>query len=166
MKLLHAPWRDQYANNPNHPSRRPDASSEECVFCTQSNEKNDAQNFILKRFEHCYVMLNKYPYNAGHLLIIPYAHKKTLSDLSHDTRAELMETVSLSTDVLKKTLQCDGINVGINIGEGAGAGIPSHLHIHVLPRWINDTNFMPALADTKVISFDLATMYEQLKKEF
>ena len=111
-------------------------------------------------------MLNKYPYNAGHLLILPIRHVALLSDLEKNERAELMELVNMSVNIVSATLGNHGLNIGINLGKAAGAGIPSHLHTHILPRWDGDTNFMPAIAKTKVISFDLSDIYEKLKKEF
>ena len=111
-------------------------------------------------------MLNLYPYNAGHLLILPFEHTATLEALPKATRTEIMELTSLCTKILESELKCDGINVGINLGRAAGAGIPSHLHLHVLPRWNGDTNFLPTLADTKQVSFDLKKIYTLLKKAF
>lgn len=111
-------------------------------------------------------MLNKYPYNAGHLLILPIKHVASLAELTKEARSELIELQSQSVEILQKTLNNDGANIGINLGKAAGAGIPSHLHIHILPRWQGDTNFMPTIAQTKVISFDLGQYYKKLKKQF
>ena len=170
MKNLFAPWRSSYAKDVTE-TKKVSTSAEDCVFCQQFKESLDnpesaAKSFILKRFEHTFVMLAKYPYNAGHLLILPIKHVPDLSDLSKDTLSELMQVTAKSSEILSKCLKNDGLNVGINIGKVSGAGIPSHLHVHALPRWEGDTNFMPLLAETKVISFDLGQMYEKLKLEF
>jgi len=167
MTNLFAPWRTGYASGTDTgDTKKEGIDADKCVFCQQLQENNDKQNFILKRFEHSYVMLNKYPYNAGHLLILPLRHVSALSQLEKNERNELMELVSQSIEILNTTLKNDGINVGINLGKAGGAGIPSHLHIHTLPRWSGDTNFMPTIAQTKVISFDLCQFYDNLKPSF
>ncbi len=165
MKRIYAPWRSPYAES-THRTKDEKASAKECVFCKQLQEKNDDQHFIIKRFKHNAIILNRYPYNAGHILIIPLAHKATLDTISKATRTELMELLSMSSHLIQKVLDAHGINIGLNIGKAAGAGIPSHLHFHVLPRWSGDTNFLPTLTDTKLISFDLQQVYELLKKAF
>jgi ATP adenylyltransferase len=136
--------------------------SSACVFCAIRDSKQDAQEFVLKRFAHCMVMLNKYPYNPGHLLVVPYEHKSELHIYDAAVRAELIEQASSATEILKKAFNTDGCNIGINLGKAAGAGIPEHLHIHVLPRFFGDTNFLPTLTDTKQISLDLNEIYAQL----
>jgi ATP adenylyltransferase len=110
--------------------------------------------------------MNKIPYNAGHLLIIPFAHINTLILQDKDARIEQIELVTHAVEIVKNTLGAHGVNVGINLGKAAGTGIPSHLHTHVLPRWERDTNFLPALAETKTISFDLHEIYKTLKPIF
>ncbi|MFC1842637.1 HIT domain-containing protein [Candidatus Dependentiae bacterium] len=165
MKKLFAPWRSEYSNDVTA-GKQEEAQPQSCAFCKQLAQNKDQSNFILKRFKHSFVMLNKYPYNAGHLLVLPIKHVSALSELSKEERTELMELTNLSIDILYKSLKNDGLNAGFNLGKAAGAGIPSHLHMHVLPRWQGDTNFMPTIAETKVISFDLAQLYKQLKPEF
>jgi len=165
MRRLYAPWRSEYSGKV-AAGKKEGATPDNCPFCTQLQENQDEKNFILKRFDHSFVMLNKYPYNAGHILILPKKHVAKLSDLSKEARIELMELQSASIDILFSTLKNHGLNVGINHGKLGGAGIPSHLHIHVLPRWEGDTNFMTALTETRVISFDLHKTYEQLKAAF
>lgn len=160
MKNLYAPWRESYAEKVDK------KSNTVCVFCDHAKENHDEQNFILGRYEHGYVMLNLYPYNAGHLLVVPYAHVASLEQLDAQVRQELMELVSKCCEIVTKVLEAQGINVGINVGKAAGAGIPDHLHIHVLPRWQHDTNFMPLLAQTKHISFDLKKIFQELKPHF
>jgi ATP adenylyltransferase len=165
MKYLYAPWRSPYSSGV-HKTKHEKATEKDCVFCLQFKEKNDAEHFILKRTKYNAIMLNKFPYNAGHLLIMPLGHHASLDKLSKPARTELMELVAKTTQLLEKELTADGINIGLNLGKAAGAGIPSHLHFHVLPRWHGDTNFLPTLTDTKQISFDLRNIYEQLKKKF
>lgn len=165
MKKLYAPWRSKYTTSTAR-TKNEKTKKSECAFCTQIKEKKDTKNFIIKRTKNCIVMLNLYPYNAGHLLVLPVSHTASLDKLSENERAELMELVSESSSVVTKALKAEGVNIGLNLGKAAGAGIPSHLHFHVLPRWIGDTNYLPALADTKQISFDLKDIYTKLKKGF
>lgn len=165
MKLLYCPWRSEYTTDVAH-TKNENATQDECVFCTQFKQKKDTEYFILKRFEYHAVMLNKYPYNAGHLLILPFNHVANLHELSKESRGELTELIMHSTQILKQTLDAHGFNVGLNLGKAGGAGIPSHLHYHVLPRYHGDTNFLPTLANTKQISFDLEEFYQKLKPEF
>lgn len=163
IKQLHAPWRDTYAKQD---SSAKSNDSTQCPFCIESQSHNDDENFILNRFTYTYVVLNRYPYNAGHLLILPFKHIPTLESLHKSARAELIEVINISCNLLTTFLQAPGINLGANIGMAAGAGIPSHFHMHALPRWPGDTNFMPVLGETKVISFDLNTIFNKLKPEF
>lgn len=165
MKKLYAPWRSSYTTSTAR-TKNENTKKNECVFCSQIKEKKDAKHFILKRTKNSIVMLNLYPYNAGHLLVLPVSHTATLDKLSKEQRAELMELVSQTSSIVTKILGAEGVNVGLNLGKASGAGIPSHLHFHVLPRWIGDTNFLPTLSDTKQISFDLKKIYTQLKKGF
>ena len=165
MKRIYAPWRSSYTSKTAR-SKNENISSKECIFCQKIKEKKDSKNFILKRFKYNVIFLNRFPYNAGHLLIIPLQHTNSLDILTKAARTELMELLTLSSTILKNELMAEGINVGLNLGKAGGAGIPSHLHFHVLPRWIGDTNFLPTLSDTKQISMNLPTMYKQLKKAF
>ncbi|HBR70488.1 TPA: HIT family hydrolase [Candidatus Dependentiae bacterium] len=161
MEKLYAPWRSNYVIKPQ--SKK---SKSKCLFCEKAQTKKDEEDYILARYPHCFIMMNLYPYNAGHLMIVPNKHTKDLKKLSSAERIELMHALSEAIDALNNTLKPDGINVGINLGKAAGAGLPGHLHIHVLPRWEGDTNFMPLLANTKQISTDLNKIYQELKKNF
>ncbi len=165
MKLLYVPWRNAYAKDAGR-TKQPKTAAEECVFCTLSEKNDDEKNLVLKRAKHSFVMINKYPYNAGHLLVVPYQHTAELHDLPQEARTELMELTTQCSTIVKTTLDAHGINIGMNLGKIAGAGIPSHLHQHILPRWLGDTNFLPALSGTKTISFDLHQIYDQLKPAF
>jgi ATP adenylyltransferase len=131
---------------------------EGCLFC----EKRD---YVVHSGRHAYVMLNAFPYNHGHLMVAPYRHVHDLEELNDDESGEIIDLVKLSQDVLKRLLKPDGFNIGINIGKVAGAG-EEHLHIHVVPRWEGDTNFMPILAEVRVIPEHLESTYEKLTEAF
>jgi len=161
MKRLYAPWRSAYTKSV-HSSKDDSAKKVDCVFCQQITAHKDEEYFILGRFKHTFALLNLYPYNAGHILLLPYTHTAELFALTHDERTELIELASITQLILKKALVAQGFNVGLNQGKAAGAGIPSHVHMHILPRWIGDTNFLPLLADTKQISTNLGELYQQL----
>jgi len=165
MKNLFSPWRNSYSQDVS--DGKTESTQEcDCIFCWQLAQNNDPEYFILRRFAYHAVMLNKYPYNAGHILIIPLSHIPKLENLSIEGRTELMELTHQTVIILEKNLKQHGTNIGINLGKASGAGIPSHLHMHILPRWEGDTNFMPTLSQTKVISFDLSTIYDQIKPDF
>ena len=167
MKKLYAPWREKYTNETAKGICSTETTQEnECVFCSQLKQNIDKEVLILRRFKYSYVVINKYPYNSGHLLILPLDHSSELTSITKECRLEIIELISLSADILKTVLKTDGINVGLNQGKAAGAGMPSHLHFHVLPRWVGDTNFLPTLSDTKILSVDLKTLYNKLKPEF
>ncbi len=158
FQRLWTPWRMAYILSDKEHNRTP-----ECVFCTTLAAGRDAQNYVLWRGTHCAIVLNLYPYNNGHLLVVPYAHLPSLEDLPAEVQAEMMTTVSKGLGLLRRALQPDGFNIGLNIGRAAGAGIAHHVHIHVVPRWDGDTNFMPVLAETRVIPEWLDDTYANLK---
>jgi ATP adenylyltransferase len=164
MDILYAPWRDKYVVSADKENNDAD---DICVFCKMLlSDDFDQQNFILKKTEHAFIILNLYPYNGGHLLILPRQHIAHLEDLSKEIRAELMELLSASVVILKKNLQADGMNTGLNLGKSSGGSVPEHLHFHVVPRWAGDTGFMTTTAQTKMISVDLQTIYNNLKPVF
>lgn len=165
MKLLYAPWRSDYSANTAH-TKNDNTPADACIFCVQLAQQDDAKHLIIRRFTYAVVMMNLYPYNAGHLMILPYAHQAFLHHVDQYTRGEIMELTMHSVTILTTVLGAQGVNVGLNFGKAAGAGIPSHLHMHVLPRWIGDTNFLPVLSETKQISFDLRELYEKLAPAF
>ncbi|KKP24161.1 MAG: Histidine triad family protein [candidate division TM6 bacterium GW2011_GWF2_28_16] len=165
MDKLYAPWRHDYVTGTARKKNKPKLKND-CVFCQQFAENNDKKFLIIKRYKHCAVMLNAYPYNSGHLLVLPLIHKGELEDLSQETKNELIKVIDISVKNLKKILKPDGFNIGLNLGSAGGGGIPAHLHFHVLPRWLGDTNFLETLNSTNVISSDFYKIYDDLKKEF
>jgi ATP adenylyltransferase len=156
---LWAPWRMKYIDGIS------DSGDQGCIFCEKPAENNDKKNFIVYRGITCYMILNVFPYNNGHLLVVPYIHKSGLEGLDADTRLELLDLSALAVEAIKKTMRPDGFNLGMNIGRSAGAGIADHVHLHVVPRWNGDTNFMPVIGYTKVISESLEDNYRKLHDE-
>lgn len=162
--MLYAPWRDRYINSC---SQKKSKSGEHCVFCEIWNTQGkDSEMYVLARYDHVMVVLNAYPYAGGHLLVIPGDHASDLDVCSSQVRAEIMEIVSAGSVILKKHLGAMGVNIGINAGKAAGAGIPDHLHVHLVPRWEGDTNFLPIIGKIKQISVDLERVYSQLAEPF
>jgi ATP adenylyltransferase len=159
MKTLWAPWRFEYIASANE-------AEEECIFCTKPNEFDDKKNLIVYRSSSSFIMLNKYPYNNGHLMIVPFVHECDLNKLKDEILLDLQHNLQKAILVLKKTIHPHGLNIGINIGRTAGAGIDQHLHYHLVPRWNGDTNFMPVISGTKVLSESLSDTWRKLKKEF
>jgi ATP adenylyltransferase len=155
-----APWRLEYVK---------DASKdieEECIFCAKPAEDDDEANLIVHRGERCFVILNKFPYTNGHLMVAPYEHLATLQELPPETVAEVMALAQRAMGQLEETYSPQGYNVGFNQGRVAGAGVEHHIHMHVVPRWGGDTNFMPVLADTRVMPQTLEQSYEALRGAF
>jgi len=157
FQKLWAPWRMKYIDGID------DGSDETCIFCEKQKQHKDEKNFIIYRGTTCYIILNIYPYNNGHLMVVPYKHTSGLSDLDSKTRLEMIDTADKIMTAMKNVMRPDGFNLGINFGRTAGAGIEDHLHIHIVPRWNGDTNFMPVIGSTKVISESLEECYSRLK---
>ena len=157
MDKLWAPWRVKYVTKIGKSARG-------CVFCAILKEKNDKKNFIITRMKHAYSVLNIYPYNNGHILIVPNRHVSDLSGLRKEEREDLWDLLEATKKLLDKQMKADGYNIGINLGKAAGAGFPKHVHIHLVPRWQGDVNFMPVTGHTKVISQSLKALYERLLK--
>ncbi|MDX1402554.1 MAG: HIT domain-containing protein [Kiloniellales bacterium] len=134
-----------------------------CIFCTRLARQNDREDLILHRADHCAVFLNKYPYSHGHLMVVPRQHTDSLGELSAETSAEIMTQLAAWSDLMRNKMKAEGFNVGVNLGKAAGAGIEHHVHFHLVPRWVGDTNFMPMLAETKVLSEALLATYDKLK---
>ena len=143
-----------------------DARPAGCIFCVKPAEQRDAENFILHRSERAYVLLNLYPYNSGHLMVVPYVHTGDLAALAPEIGAEVMSLTQRSIAALTAEYHPQGFNVGINLGEVAGGSISAHLHVHVVPRWGGDTNFMPVTAETKVLPETLDQTWRRLRGRF
>ena len=135
-----------------------------CVFCIAQSMYDSPENLIALRGKHSYVILNRYPYTSGHLMVIPFDHVATLEGLDPDTRAEMMELTSRCTTVLREVYRTQAFNVGINMGEAAGAGVLGHVHIHIVPRWAGDTNFMTAVGATRVLPETLEDTYKKISR--
>jgi ATP adenylyltransferase len=157
MDQLWAPWRQAYIA-----AARPPGENEPCFICQGLATDDDRTNLIVQRPPLCVVLLNRFPYNNGHLLIAPRAHKGQLGELHADELLDTMTTLQRMIRLLDRLMRPAGYNVGINLGRVAGAGLPGHVHWHLVPRWQGDSNFMPVLADTKVISQSLETLYDLL----
>lgn len=154
MNQLWTPWRMAYIRREKRPG---------CIFCEMLDVEDDREMLILRRGEHAFLVLNKYPYNNGHLMAVPYRHVDTLEALSAEEMADMMALASLGVRALRASANPHGFNVGINIGKVAGAGVLDHVHTHVVPRWEGDANFMPVLADVRLIPQALGETYEELK---
>ena len=157
MQQIWAPWRMQYIQ-----MEKPKG----CILCEKSAQHDDAANYILYRGDKNFVIMNIYPYNPGHLLIAPYHHAANLDDLTPEELHEHIEIVSRSVKILRQAFDPGGFNLGTNIGKVAGAGISDHVHTHIVPRWQGDVNFMPVLADTRVVPEALNETYQKLKDKF
>lgn len=158
---VYAPWRDVYKEEHKQTTINRKKS---CVFCDLPAE--EGHNFILARYQHCFVILNIYPYTKGHLLVIPYQHTARLSDLPQEARLEMVNAIALAVDQLKELLQCEGFNVGVNMGEVAKASVPDHLHVHVMPRYKVDAGFAHLIGGTKVVAWDLWELYQKIEPRF
>jgi ATP adenylyltransferase len=157
MNRLWTPWRMNYLEN------GPPGGGEGCLFCDKIAANDDAAHHVLYRGEHGYVTLNLYPYNNGHLMVVPYAHVPSLEELDTPTLTEIMTLTSRAMQVLRKAYHPEGFNVGINIGAAAGAGVAGHLHQHIVPRWHGDTNYMATLAETRIIPEWIDETYARLR---
>lgn len=155
---LHAPWRIEYINTLN-------AKQPGCFFCRARDAAGcDAENLLLWRTQRCLVVMNRFPYSAGHLLIAPAGHIGELADLDDGVMLEMMQLARDAQKLLSSSIRAEGFNIGINVGRCAGAGLPDHLHMHVVPRWNGDTNFMAVLDDVRVVSQALGELYRQLRE--
>lgn len=155
--ILYSPWRIKYilSEKENH-----------CIFCLDHDESDDPKHFIIKRTKHSFVMLNAYPYNNGHIMIIPKKHCKSLQELDQDEISDLFNLVKETEMVVRAAYNPEGINIGINMGRAAGAGIDDHLHVHLVPRWNGDVNFMTVIGETRVIPEAFESAYSKLKEQF
>jgi len=158
MERLWAPWRIDYILGKE--------KEQECIFCTKPVSREDEENLIVHRAQGAFTIMNKYPYNNGHLLVCPYRHVWDICQLNPEENALLIQEVCRALQVLRKVMRPDGFNVGLNLGSVAGAGIEEHLHYHVVPRWNGDTNMMPVLADVRVIPEHLRSTWGKLREAF
>jgi len=158
MDHLWSPWRYQYVSK--------SGPIAECIFCSKSSEQQDEKNYIVHRGARNFVILNIYPYTTGHLMIAPYEHIAALAPAAEPVLSEMMQLARLAEINLRELYHLQGLNIGMNVGEAAGAGVPGHIHLHVLPRWNGDTNFMTTVAETRVLPESLDTTYAKLKKAF
>ncbi len=156
MENLWSPWRMKYISGDG-------SSGGECVFCGAPTQPDGPGNLIVRREQNVFAILNRYPYTSGHLMIVPFLHVPSIEELTPDVRAEMMEMVNTALAVLRRVYQPDGFNVGINMGSAAGAGIAEHAHIHIVPRWGGDTNFMSTIGETRVLPEELEETYSRIK---
>lgn len=156
MDYLWTPWRYAYVTAAEKPG--------ECIFCERVKITDDRQALIVYRGAQCFIILNKFPYTSGHVMIVPYQHVDLLAKLTPETAQEMMMLAQRMEGALRELYKPDGINLGLNIGKAAGAGVAGHVHMHVLPRWVADANFMSVLAETRVLPEALETTWERMKK--
>jgi ATP adenylyltransferase len=154
---LWAPWRLEYIRG-----EKPD----ECIFCTAVESDDDAGHYVLARGDRCFVMLNAYPYTSGHLMVAPYEHVPSLEELGDETLLELMTMTRRSLGAIREAYAPEGFNIGVNQGKVAGAGVEEHVHLHVVPRWAGDTNFMPVVGGVRVLPQSLDDSYAELVRLF
>ncbi len=153
--ILYAPWRNDYVTG---------AKIEGCVFChISSRQENDETLHVLYRDEHCFIVMNRYPYTPGHFMIIPHVHTDKLETLDSAVWLHISALAQKSVQMLKEGFGAQGVNIGMNLGKAAGAGIAEHIHLHLVPRWERDTNFMTSIAEIRVYSTDFETMFQRLK---
>ncbi len=157
MKHIWAPWRIEYIRM---------EKSGDCILCEKPKQNDDAANYILYRGKNNFVILNSFPYNPGHLMIAPYRHVATPEDLTRDELIEHSEIINKALKILREEFEPAGFNLGMNLGKIAGAGIDHHIHTHIVPRWQGDTNFMPVMADVRVLPEALSESYRRLKSRF
>ena len=159
MERLWAPWRMEYIKSTQD-------DEQECIFCQKPMETDDKENLIVYRSDLSFVIMNKYPYNNGHLMVVPYKHEADLTKFTDDVLLDMQHLLQLSLKALSDTMNPHGINIGVNLGRSAGAGIVDHLHYHMVPRWNGDTNYMPVMTGTKVISEALEDSWQKLHTSF
>ena len=156
MDKIWAPWRIKYITQ---------KKTKGCIFCNIFRENNDKKNYVILRSKYCFAIFNTFPYNNGHIMIIPNRHIKSLEQLTDEEILDMNKTLIKMKLILKKILNPGGFNIGLNIGKLAGAGVDKHIHTHLVPRWLGDTNFMPVIAETKIISQSIKALYMKCEKE-
>ena len=158
MDYLFTPWRYAYISG--------SVKTAGCLFCTKLKEDRDAENLIVHRGENCFVILNAFPYTNGHTMVVPYDHVAELQSLSPATSSELIQLTQKLEGILRELYRPDGLNLGMNLGKAAGAGVDAHIHMHVLPRWVADANFMTVIGETRVLPEALEQTYTRIKSAF
>jgi ATP adenylyltransferase len=159
MDRLWSPWRYSYVADPG-------ASQKACIFCEKAADDRDSENYIVHRAAKNFVMLNLYPYTSGHVMIAPYKHVSTLGEADDETLSEMILLARDTEKLLRTEYKAKGVNAGLNLGEAAGAGVVDHIHMHLLPRWPGDVNFMTAIGETRVLPEDLGTTYQRMRRGF
>ena len=161
MERMWSPWRSAYVESSD------EANAKGCFLCGCAEvEDMTPSNLVVARFDHCFVVLNRYPYNAGHLLVVPNAHVADIRDLEDEVSLEMVRACQAAMTVLDQAISPHAYNFGANLGRSAGAGVPDHVHWHIVPRWDGDTNFMPTIAETKVMSHALEDLWGQFREGF
>lgn len=163
MDVLFSPWRSVYIQSFSQTSKQ---VVDDCFLCNAAHSDNDNEHLVVYRGTSVFVILNRYPYNSGHVMVVPISHGGDITITEGDVLTELMQTIQLTTRVLKSVYNPHGFNIGANLGKVAGAGVPDHLHFHIVPRWNGDVNFMPVLADIKVASESLDDTFNKIKQGF
>lgn len=163
MERLWSPWRSQYIATF---SEKTVMKKETCAMCEAYKSNDDDERLIVWREKNCFIVMNLYPYNSGHLMIVPYRHTGNISNLNENETKEIMQLLCKLSEVLRSVMNADGLNIGCNVGRVAGAGIDNHIHFHIVPRWNGDTNFLPVLSDTKVISEEMKDTLLKLRRAF
>lgn len=158
MDFIFAPWRYAYITSAHEATG--------CLFCELSQAGNDEKALIVHRDKHCFVILNAFPYTSGHVMVVPYQHVDQLQQLSPEAAQEMMELTRRLEGILRELYHPEGLNLGMNLGKAAGAGIAGHIHMHVLPRWVADANFISVIGETRILPEDLATTYKRIKEKF
>jgi ATP adenylyltransferase len=137
-----------------------------CLFCNRAAQEDGPENLILHRGQRIFVILNRYPYTNGHVMVVPFDHQPSIENLDHETQAELMHITAQVLNVLRRQYAAESFNIGVNIGDAAGAGVADHVHVHIVPRWTGDTNFMTTTASTRVLPEALEETYENLRQHW
>jgi len=155
MKRIWSPWRSAFVQSKER--------SNYCIFCSALKQTDGEENLVISRNKRTFIILNRFPYTTGHLMVVPFEHKPSYEDLNTGSRSELMEMINMATIILRQVYQPEGFNIGANLGLPAGAGVADHVHFHIVPRWIGDANFMSTIGEVRVLPEDLAESYRKIK---
>jgi ATP adenylyltransferase len=168
-KILYAPWREVYLETTNGEDNDKSSSAEDkpkpCPFCKIFSDNCDEENFVVYRGKKSAIVMNLYPYNAGHLMVIPFDHVPEFLDLPEEVDTEINKLIKKSVMVVRTVCNPDGFNIGLNLGRAGGGGIPEHMHWQIVPRWYGDTNFMTTISDTRLISIEMKKLFKKLRDE-